>query len=75
MSRELVQKLLSIPKDEHVSMMSYCHALVVKALTRTSFGDYFKTEEVINQFRQSYNDVSFPEMYFIKIVFIVIIKV
>ncbi|XP_071803618.1 cytochrome P450 20A1-like [Asterias amurensis] len=53
---ELVQKLLTIPKDEHVSLMQHCHALVITALTRTSFGDFFKSEELINKFRQAYNN-------------------
>ncbi|XP_071803251.1 cytochrome P450 20A1-like [Asterias amurensis] len=56
LARELVQKLLAIPKDEHVSLMQHCHIIVIKALTRTSFGNYFDSEEIVNTFRQAYND-------------------
>ncbi|XP_071805028.1 cytochrome P450 20A1-like [Asterias amurensis] len=58
---ELEKKLLGLPKDEHLPLMQYCHALVIKALTRIFFGDYFKDEGNILKFRHSF-EICWSEM-------------
>ena len=60
---ELEKKLLGLPKDEHLPLMQYCHALVIKALTRIFFGDYFKDEGNILKFRHSFEIVSLQRIH------------
>ncbi|XP_038078617.1 cytochrome P450 20A1-like [Patiria miniata] len=60
-ANELVKKLSSVPKDEHLPLIQYCHAIVIKGLTQTSFGDYFKDDANILKFRHSY-EICWNEM-------------
>ena len=55
---ELVNKLKSLPKDEHISLHQYSMALVLKGITRTSFGEYFKDDKATLAFRKNYDIVS-----------------
>ncbi|XP_022102314.1 cytochrome P450 20A1-like [Acanthaster planci] len=54
LANELVKKLSGVPKDEHLPLVENCHAIVIKGLTQTSFGDYFKDDANIRKFCHSY---------------------
>ncbi|XP_072027850.1 cytochrome P450 20A1-like [Amphiura filiformis] len=58
---ELVTKMKTLPKDEHIPLQQYCTALVLKGITITSFGDYFKDDKACLSFRKNY-DICWHEM-------------
>ncbi|XP_067944121.1 cytochrome P450 20A1-like [Watersipora subatra] len=41
--------------EEHIPLSLNCSAIVMKALTRFAFGDYFKNETALNNFRKDYD--------------------
>ena len=44
--------------EEHIPLSLNSSAIVMRALTRFAFGDYFKDEEQLNSFRKDYDHVS-----------------
>ena len=44
--------------NEHIPLRQDMLAISLKAITRSSFGDYFDSDEKILEFRKLYDDVS-----------------
>ncbi|XP_072043260.1 cytochrome P450 20A1-like [Amphiura filiformis] len=58
---ELVSSLQALPNDEHISIQQFCLALVLKGITRSSYGNYFKNHEACLAFRRNF-DICWGEL-------------
>lgn len=55
----MIEKLSKMAEtEEHIPLAEHAYDTVMKALTRYAFGDFFKSDEALNQFRKDYDHVS-----------------
>nr|XP_054767680.1 cytochrome P450 20A1-like [Lytechinus pictus] len=60
-TEKLVEKISSLPPGEHIPLHETGLGLAIKGIMLTSFGDYFKDDKSINNFRKDY-DLVWGEM-------------
>ena len=53
-----MKKWKSIAKDEHIPLRQHMLAVALKSITRSSFGDYFDSDEKTFEFEKLYDAVS-----------------
>ncbi|XP_077978629.1 cytochrome P450 20A1-like isoform X2 [Glandiceps talaboti] len=58
---ELVDKLKSVPNEEHIPLCQYMVALALKALLRSLFGKYFYDDRAVLELKKNF-DVSWHEI-------------
>ncbi|KAJ8024896.1 Cytochrome P450 20A1 [Holothuria leucospilota] len=61
LGEEIVAKLASLPENEHIPLCQHSLALTIKGLSQTSFGAYFKSDEMCHKLRHNY-EICWHEM-------------
>ncbi|KAJ8024895.1 Cytochrome P450 20A1 [Holothuria leucospilota] len=54
LGEEAVSKLASLPRDEHIPICQTTLALTIKGLSQTSFGAYFKSDDMCYKLQHNY---------------------
>ncbi|KAJ8024894.1 Cytochrome P450 20A1 [Holothuria leucospilota] len=54
LGEEAVSKLASLPQDEHIPICQNTLTLTIKGLSQTSFGAYFKSDDMCHKFQHNY---------------------
>ncbi len=53
--KEMIEKMSSLPADEHIPLSQYMFALAIKGIAMASFGVFFKDHKEVLKLRKNFD--------------------